>query len=350
MVSKITNELTNAILSIEDLNGRKVEYNKVEIKNYIDEKSPYLNEINVGCFVDDKKLSVRDKKVTYKCACGYVSTIYLKKYLIKPRLVCNHCREDEEKRKNHSLFFKTGVQKKIIDKKPKQVYDFENESGDFKQKYYNKHFTEKEFYDILPLIKSIEGVTLEGKDVKYLEHENVKNRSKYAPYVLIDGVHYKFEKVYVKCPQCGTVYKISDSRSKKEKFNKGLVCINCSFANKRYPIQWYKTKFGDRIKYQSKTELKLINECEVKNIRIINGPKVPYKFNGSWHTYFIDFELSELNKLIETKGNHIWHRQNIESGKWSAKECAGREYAKENNKEYFLLFYDDIDNFINSHI
>lgn len=350
MNNKLLADLSNAILSVKDLKGNNINYNEIKIESYIDEKSPYKNDYNVGCFVDGKKLSVRDKKVTYLCSCGCINTIYLKKYIIKTRLVCQHCREDEEKRYNHSLFFKTGVQKSVIGRKTKQIYDFDNERQDFKDHYYKTHLTKEEFQKIVEDIVSIGDIDIIGKEIEYLEHENVRNRSKYAPYVLIDGKRYKFENVKVRCPQCGQVYKISDSRSKKVKFNTGLSCKECVLANKRYPIMFYNTKFGDYIKYQGNTELTFIKECERNNVRVINGPVVPYAFQNKNHNYHIDFELPDLNILIEIKGNHIWHKQNIASGKWPAKEESARKFASERGKQYYLLFNKDIDSFINKHI
>jgi hypothetical protein len=81
--------------------------------------------------------------------------------------------------------------------------------------------------------------------------------------------------------------------------------------------------------YQSKLELKFINWCNSNNIIVNNGPVVDYLFNGKNHKYRIDFQIDDL--LIEIKDFHIWHKNQVESGKWAAKLSA-----VESKKYYFI--------------
>ena len=77
------------------------------------------------------------------------------------------------------------------------------------------------------------------------------------------------------------------------------------------------------------------------SILIENGPKVLYFFNKKERTYNIDFKINNI--LIETKDNHIWHKKEIESGKWVLKSKSAKEYCKRNNMEYKLIFPKDIE-------
>ena len=350
MINDILNILTNAVISISDLNGNVINYKKIEIKNFINKNAPNKNTLSIGCFVDGKQLSIKTKKVTYKCSCGEINTILLKRYVLKPRLCCPKCKEkDETKRKNHSLFFKTGKQEKIIGRPQKQKYNFDNESDYFKKQYYIRHFTEKEFKSILPKIIKIDGIEIINKEITYFEHEEIHNNFKYRPYVLINGEKHNIKNIYVKCPECGRIYKISDSRNKKNKLCGDLKCVKCKLFNKRYPRMKYVTIFGDTITYQGSLELKFIKKCEENGIKIINGPKIPYFWNLKWHKYLIDFMIPDFGDLIEIKGEHIWHKESLKNGKWKSKENSAKNYANVNNLKYNLLFSKDIDDYFATH-
>ena len=71
--------------------------------------------------------------------------------------------------------------------------------------------------------------------------------------------------------------------------------------------------------YQSKFELKFIRYCNEHKIDITNGPKVAYRMNNKNCTYKVDFAIPKIKTLIEIKDNHIWHREQVTSGKWGEK-------------------------------
>ena len=55
--------------------------------------------------------------------------------------------------------------------------------------------------------------------------------------------------------------------------------------------------------------------------------------------------------LIEIKDNHIWHKRQVESGKWDAKESSAKKWCKDNNYEYYLIFKTiDIINIIDNRV
>lgn len=87
--------------------------------------------------------------------------------------------------------------------------------------------------------------------------------------------------------------------------------------------------------YQSKLELKFIDWCNTNLIRVLNGPNVKYIFNEIERTYRVDFQIK--NTLIEIKDTHIWHRNNIVSGKWGAKVKAVNDLITNMKYDNFLL-------------
>ena len=85
---------------------------------------------------------------------------------------------------------------------------------------------------------------MKGNSVKYVCRECGHEETKWAG----------------KCPECGRIYKISDSRNKKNKLSGDLKCVKCKLFNKRYPRMKYVTIFGDTITYQGSLELKFIKK------------------------------------------------------------------------------------------
>jgi len=344
----IITELENSVKAIYDTDGKEIPFKKFEM-NYENgsNRSSFKDVLSVT--LDGKKITIGKKKVKYLCKCGTEHTIWLKKFLTKDRLMCNNCSNDEEKSRNHSLFWKLGYQPRVKEIKPLNKYCFEEEADSFKKAYFNKHLHKDEFEKILPNIVSINGIDINNDSkVQYLEYYPIKNQFKYHPYVNIDGNLVPFENVYVVCKVCNGKFRISDSRSKREKLvKKGIYCRQCCFANYSFPIETYITKFGDLITYQGKLEKKFIDKCEENNIKILNGPKIEYYWNNMDRVYISDFFLPQFNFIIEIKENHIWHKKQVENGKWPAKEKAANEYCIKHNYKFNLLFSKDVDNFVN---
>ena len=77
---------------------------------------------------------------------------------------------------------------------------------------------------------------------------------------------------------------------------------------------------------------------QLNSIYIKNGPIIEYEFNNKLHKYKVDFELPNNNILLEIKDNHIWHKQQVESGKFNKKvECA-KKWCQTNNYRYIVAF------------
>ena len=112
-------------------------------------------------------------------------------------------------------------------------------------------------------------------------------------------------------------------------------------CNNIFKIRTYKNLANETICYQSKFELKFIRYCNENKITVINGPKIEYNRSNSKkiHTYKIDFAIPKLKLLIEIKDNHIWHKEQVQSGKWEEK-VNGVEKFLQNNSVYGNVVYE----------
>jgi hypothetical protein len=58
-------------------------------------------------------------------------------------------------------------------------------------------------------------------------------------------------------------------------------------------------------------------------------------FNEKSRVYRVDFRINNI--LIEIKDNHIWHQNDVKSGKWLSKEDAVKKLVKNNIYEDFYF-------------
>ena len=77
----------------------------------------------------------------------------------------------------------------------------------------------------------------------------------------------------------------------------------------------------------------------MNNIIVHDGPKISYFWNDKDRNYIVDFYLPGLNCLIEIKDDHVWHKEQVENGKWGAKITAVERVIKNNEySHYYLIF------------
>lgn len=336
--------LEKSVLKIIDEKGNEIKYDTLEIKPYKHKYSSAGVE-SLTLFVDSKSITGKERtrltKIEYKCSCGKINRICLCKFLKKEKLSCQSCREDDEKIKWHKLYFE--LKRKGIDRghkeRPHTTYNFDAESEEFRCDYFRRNLTKDEFNIAIRFIYSIDGVETAGKDVQFIIAEPVHNAKRYAQYVLIDGVKHRLSDICLKCPMCGDIFHIT--RQLKERIvSHNFDCRKCFLNNKTFAI-----KKLDNLTYQGSLELNFIKECRSRCIKIENGTKIPYIFDGRKHIYTVDFYLPEYGLNVEIKDNHIWHRKQVASGKWLAKENAAKRYSLENNEKFYLLFKNDIESF-----
>lgn len=293
--------------------------------------------------------------VNYNCPnCSNVNEILLKRFLMKDTVKCSKCREDDVKRKNQSEWIKKSFSEfgKVIPKEKNKLKsfkqltidelvklsndEFEKESNQFKNDYFIKNPTEEEFLKIKDKIK-ING--LDMTKIKFYPHIKTTHSHKYSPKIMDkDGnLRLLYELTYI-CDSCGSEFNGRNFKQKSSQYK--ILCKDCYLCNRTFKIRHIKNIRNETIRYQSIPELELIKYCNYNSILIQNGPKIKYTFDNKILNYNVDFKIKNI--LIEIKDNHIWHRNEIDSGKWAAKESSAREYCKTNNLEYRLIMKSDI--------
>lgn len=341
-------ELENGIVSLFDKFGNEIKFSKKELKYFKPKYSSSPNK-TLTLFIDDKPLTNLRKfkyHVKYKCLCGNYSIIHLSKYLKKEKMTCGKCRENDEKKEWHKKYFEMKRNGKIRGNKTKskKTYSFNAESDEFKEDYFSRNLTEEEFDKIKHLIYSVDNIILVDKNVEFLVAVPCYNAKKYSQCIKINGEIHKLKNINLICSFCGKIFHIT--RQLKEHLrNNSFYCKGCVFNNFTFSMKKHK----NGILYQSNTEYNFIERCINNGIKIENGKKIPYVFNGEIHIYNSDFFLPEMGIIIEIKDNHIWHRMQVENGKWGKKEEYAIKFANENGYKFYLLFPNDIDSFFSTY-
>jgi hypothetical protein len=347
--------LERSIINIENINNGEIINENLKI-HYFKNKYSNLESESLILFYKDEPIKTRKYKVSYKCECGFLNKIHLSKFLNKKNMRCAKCKETEEKKLKHSKLlsdknFKRKIKKQFIYNLETHIEDsltkFSSESPNFVKKYYEKKITSDEFIRLIDKIVSVNGVYIKDKDVRFIPTLTVKNQSKYSQYIIYENEKILLDNIEFKCENCGDNF--NTTRKPKEKIkNYRILCSSCTFCNKTFKKRKYKTIFNDHILYQSLVELDFIKKCENKGIKILNGEKIKYLFDGKEKKYSIDFYLPEHNYQIEIKGNHIWHRTQINNGIWFEKQKSAEKFCEINNLKYVLLFQEQMNDFLES--
>lgn len=313
---------------------------------------------NIRLLHKDDVLPLKGFKVQYSCPnCSNISEVLLKRFLEKETIKCRKCFEDFEKRRKQSEYVKNSMNEfgKIVKKERKSdilkfselLYNelislsnehFYLESDDFRTEYFKKVPTIEDFKKIEHKIK------LNGKDMsefKYYPYIRTNHSHRYSPKLLDDkGKFHLLSNLTFKCDSCNKYF---DGRKIKQRsIEHKILCKDCGLCNKTFKIRKIKNIKGNEIMYQSGQELDLIEYCNINSILIENGPNIEYFFNKKILKYRVDFKIKNI--LIEIKDNHIWHKREVDLGKWYAKETAAKRYCSDNNMEYKLVMKYDIKN------
>lgn len=334
-------------------------YSKIDKKVYYDGKffpilfkNKYSSSIvdTIRIKNNEDILPIKDMLVKYKCpTCESEHTILLKKFLYKNTTKCRKCSEDFEKRKNQSNYLTKSfadfgkIVKMNIDKIEisiediinNSLFEFKNETKDFKDRYFIKVPTIEEFNLIKNKIK-IDNINMDK--IIYYPYIKTNHSHKYSPKILYNNKFYLLYNIKYKCESCELEFNGRDIKKRCNQYK--ILCRKCTMCNKTFKIRHTKNIKGDIIRYQSSPEIDLINFCKTNSILIENGPSIDYIFNNKKHKYYVDFKIKNI--LIEIKDNHIWHRNEIESGKWKCKEKAALEYCEENDLVYKLIMKEDV--------
>jgi hypothetical protein len=353
IISDVIKKLCTFINYIIDIDGEKYKGDFIPIL-YKHKFSSSIND-TVRIKNGDKIFDLKGTKVEYICPnCNENNLILLKRFLSKKTIKCSKCKEDEEKSKKHSEYIQkslkdNGVVLPKIKKSIKRFHElnsdelikisieeFNKESEYFKIDYFNRVPTIEEFDKIKSKIK-IDNIDI-NKSI-YYPFIKTNHSKKYSPKILDqNGKLHLLSSVSYICDSCSKIFIGRNIKNKSKNWK--VLCKDCSLCNKTFKVRHTLNIMANIVRYQSKPELDLINYCNVNSILIENGPDIIYEFNNRKLKYKVDFKIKNI--LIEIKEDHIWHKNEILSGKWKAKESAAIEYCKLNKMEYKLVMKNQI--------
>jgi len=351
-------QIIDNIISIED-GIKEIVIDMLQLEFSTNKYSAKKNSI-WHLILNNKNISKRDKfYFKYNCvtckASHMVATTQMLRKINKGSIHCDFCKNKEsEKCQVQSLFMKT-IQssdykpdpkvdikiKSLLEIKDDCINKFESLDDDFKNNYFSYHLTDDDYKRISKNIKSFQnGKYTDINDIEYWATYNSMNQMNFTSvlYSRKNNIVLKAHQPILVCDNCNMEWRAKSI----EKFKNCLkiMCKDCSFVSKTFKIRKFNNINNELILYQSKLELKFINWCNNNNILLKNGPKIPYNFENKERTYRVDFMIDKL--LIEIKDNllhnHIWHKNDIKSGKWAAKELAVNNLIKkgEYNKYYLI--------------
>ena len=309
-------------------------------------------------FINDVKCSTAKKfYIQYKCiTCESLNQINsYKRFICKLQnkntiCYCVHCIQKYDvfgynKLRSHIL---SGVSLKkrekfnLKKKEKKNELCFQNESKDFQEDYWKRNYT-KQQWDSFVLNNNIVKINQHYLDqiIQFMPHQRCFNQMKFSPKIRTKENIQPIKQVYSVCENCNKEYKIHWKKhllaNKKQK-----KCRNCFllyFSNKTWKTKAYTNCIGGKILYQSQYELQFIKWCNDNNILIYNGPSLDYFWNKKNRKYRVDFYIPKINILIQLKDEHRFHKQQLENGKWCAKQDVAKHAVEEGLfNEYILLF------------
>lgn len=344
--------------------------NKI-VHKYSNTKAPlyrfFFNKNSVDNFTEfEENIITRNNhyNVTYKCIkCDSIHKVALNNILRKINnniTNCKICKEYEElKRNNQSIKLKTHyyniknninqdikrkdkIEIKLLDKLNDDKEKFDNYDSEFKENYFRRNMDNEEFQYIRKKIITIQNKKfLMTDDFIYYPCVSISNQTRFCPYLYSKNNNNieKLVNIEFKCENCSSVFISKDLHSHKNKIK--ALCKDCNLTNNIFKIRSYKNLANETICYQSKFELKFIRYCNENKILLINGPKISYNISNSnkLHSYRVDFAISKLKLLIEIKDNHIWHRDQVASGKWEER-VKGVENFLQNKHIYNDVIYE----------
>lgn len=340
----------------KDINWKSLTIEKIVAK-YSNTETPIFKLV-----LDGKAISRNNNFVLkYKClTCEVQQEITLNLFMRKVNkdsVRCVSCRNSEEtKRVNQSQFMKNNFSKVLTgeyekketikvksatlnDHIEKSRKDWDLEDDDFKDAYNLSHLSVQEFENIRNRITDIgNGKLKDLTDWIYEPYYRVYNQTRYTPMLINKNTNLVEKPYYVSftCDNCGEGFQHRDLEIVKNKIK--ILCKDCSFCNRVFRVRQLKLTNGELILWQSVFERRFIEWCQENDITIKNGPKVPYMFQEKQRTYRIDFELPQKKMIIEIKDNHCWHKEQVASGKFAAKEEAANKWAQENGYIFKIVF------------
>ena len=307
--------------------NEKLEINSIKCELFTNKYS--AKKASIWClYINDKQIKKKDNYIfNYKCiVCSTIHNVSTTQILRKINNISQNCYlcRNSDKCINSTNF--TDVRQKYIDQ-------FNNLDDDFKDNYFKSHLTDIEYDRLKKNMKSFNNHT-DINNYEYWPIYKADNQMIFTSviYDKVNNTIFKPHQPIIICDDCGNESKETDIV--KFKNNVNIICKDCS-CTKVAKMKIIKNINKEVILYQSKLELKFITWCNNNGIILYNGPKVEYVFNEKSRIYRVDFRINNI--LIEIKDNHIWHQNDVKSGKWLSKENAVKKLVKNNIYEDFYF-------------
>jgi hypothetical protein len=346
-------KIVNNIQSIYDENENIIKIDNISIEFSTNKYASKKNAV-WRIILNDKNISKHNSfKFTYLCAtCNakhIIGTTHMLRKINKCSLRCDSCKNVEnDKCKNQSIFMKKymngEITKKepipkitdIFEKKNNSIKSFDDMDDDFKKNYFSFHLTNEDYERIKKNIISFQnGKYTDLENIEYWAIYNSTNQMNFT-HIMFDkkeNILFKPHQPILKCDVCENTWRAKSIERFKNTLK--ITCKDCTCVNKTFKIRKYKNINNENIIYQSKLELKFINWCNNSGLLIYNGPKIKYFHNNKELTYKVDFMYKNI--LIEIKDDHIWHKNDIKSGKWNAKETSVNELINKGIYKEFIM-------------
>lgn len=298
------------------------------------------------CINDIKMRKTSDWVVQYLCSeCNRTNEICTTQFLRKLRKGSNKCNFCAiavlNSKPNHNQSNPNKPKTNEVKLTPKEFkiqseIDFSCYPDEYRNSYFIRHLTEEDFKRICPKIMSIcNGKYTDIEQFEFWPIYKVYNQMAFSS-VLYDKINdtiIKANQPMLKCDNCDIIWRAKSLEAYKNHYK--IYCKECNLCNRIFKIRPVQNILGEKIMYQSKLEKKFVDWCNLNNLVIRNGPKISYDFENNKKIYKTDFMVGSY--LIEIKDFHCWHKEQVKSGKWYAKEQAAKEYVKLNGLIKFIM-------------
>jgi hypothetical protein len=341
-------KIINNIVEITDDIKEHVDIQDIKLEFTCNKYSSKKNNI-YHVILNGIQLTKRNKYyIKYKClTCSSLHIVGTTQFLRKVNK-CSHrcylcCNKDENNQ--HKEFFESYVapspevkHKSLIDLKEESINLFHTYDDDFKDNYFKNHLTEDDYKRLSKNLKSLQNGKhiIDDDNLQYWPIFKTNNQMLFSSvfYDKINDMIVRAHQPIMQCDNCNKIWRAKTIEKFKNCYK--ILCQDCTFCNKTFKIRNTKNNINEPILYQSQLELKFINWCKNNNITVVNGPTIVYDFEGKQKKYKVAFRIGSI--LIEIKDNHIWHKRQLESGVWNAKEDAVHNEKKKGlYKEYHII-------------
>lgn len=342
------------------LNDIIIDTSRLEIKNVetITQnkfQTKFQDSVN-HLFIDGIKVKNSDKlKFEYKClTCGEINKISsYKRFKSKINNLnfqyCVHCFQKYDVNNMNELrkISLTGKKKsevKFAKEKPvKNKVDFNDLSDEEKSYYWEKHYTVDEWKSFVKdfNVKFVNDINV--NEIEYIPYFPSNNQNKFSSKIKYNDQVFGIMSVKCQCKICGNIFKFHWEKHNIKSKKTENICRDCGrteyFSNRTWRTKSCNNINNDKILYQSNYEKMFIDFCNENNVLIINGPKLEYFFNNKNRHYYVDFYVPKLNWIIELKDEHPFHINDVNSGKFQAKNSIAEKFVENGTFNKFLILF-----------